>query len=443
MNFKKFLRKFAYAVLGFCIGGWLLFPYTRQLTFGPAIEGVPLCRLQEDFRRDALGPNFVPGPTDRIAKWLKLGGARNTFESLQAEGRVEVLKSLLDDPDPAVRKRAVERLAANSSRSAAVAPVLALLLDDASPEVKKLAMEGLLSAKNKDSSTVPKIVLLADDPDSGCRILAAQAICLLSDDAQLKVSILEKALRDTDMTVVYRALELLDEIRSVSDVPLSHRVRYPGAQARPWTQLVQFQQFQATPALIGALSHLLDSANPGARSHAARTLADFNDAAKSTLPKINALLGDADPLCRVSAAYAVMRMNPESPEPLAIFRQSLQNQDAPVRVAALEVARRLAPLSNRLFSEIVAFASADGDYDLRSHAVAALGSCGRKAVPHLLELMQTAPAPVLVSCIEALGALGKDAHEAIGELRALVNDPHVGAIAKIALSRIDAQYDAK
>ncbi|GEM_PF-6030082 len=446
MNVKKLLRMLAYTMLAVCIAGWLLLPYTRQLTFGPAIEGVPLCRLQADFRRDALGPDFVPGPFDKVANWLKLRGTRNTYEALQAEGRVAILKSLLDDAHPAVRKRAVEKLAANAIWSPDIPPMLALLLDDASREIKKLAMEGLLSAKIKEASAVPKLLLLADDPDRDCRILASQTICVLSDDAQLKVSIVEKALRDADMTVVFRALQLLDELRLVSDLALSYRVRYPNVHALPWRQEKQSEQFQATPALSAALSHLLDNANPEVRSHAARTLAEFGDSARSALPKVNAMLGDADTMCRVSAAYAVMRMNPESPEALAVLRQSLQSQNAQVRIAALGAARLLPPLANTLFSEILAMAAAD-DHDhffpVRVHAVATLGNCGRKAVPHLLKLMQTAPPLMLIACVDALGAVGKDAHEATGVLRALVNDYHVGVAARNALARIDARYLAE
>src|SRR5262245_1263395 len=114
MRKKISLRVLAFLV-AVAVAAALVNPYSRQLIFGPTYQGVPLCAWQDQIRRQTLGEDEHRWLT-KLRKWLEPKADGSVAEKLTREDRIAIWLSLLDDPAPAMRARAVQALWGHRAR---------------------------------------------------------------------------------------------------------------------------------------------------------------------------------------------------------------------------------------------------------------------------------------------------------------------------------------
>ncbi|HKQ32266.1 MAG TPA: HEAT repeat domain-containing protein, partial [Thermodesulfobacteriota bacterium] len=92
------------------------------------------------------------------------------YEEWQLKG----LYAALDDPDPKVRKDALEELSKSGKRSDV--PQLPALLKDENPQVRRIALITAASMGESSRDLIPLLIASLDNPDYGIRYNAASAL---------------------------------------------------------------------------------------------------------------------------------------------------------------------------------------------------------------------------------------------------------------------------
>src|SRR5262245_25946122 len=358
MKFVKPSRKLIYSLMALLLAGWMVIPFTRQLTFGPRIEGLPLCRLQDDLRKSALGSDYRPGFLDKIGQYLRIDEPANGLNLLSDDGRRRVSMSLVDDNHPKVRSYALSALRWHIS----------------SPAV----LDVYLRAR--------------DDSDNQCRLVAADGILRFSDDGALKSNTFARAFNDPDKMVRSAAYwHLGDQADDSTVLRFVPRIVDPVDPKIRSSLIIRIWRVRATPQNMDALTSILK---------------------------------DARSQWRAAAACAAYGRGKHDAETVAVIRSALQGNEGDNRETMNFVA--LVPsLAKGLLPQIVHCAWNHTDIETRWCAIQALGSCGSLGVPYLMEILEAGDARLQVNCIYALGNIGKDAQQAIPQLRAMLKDSRI------------------
>jgi HEAT repeat protein len=164
------------------IVGWMVIPFTRQLTFGPKIEGIPLCQLQNDLCRTALGAEYRPDFLDKIGEYLQLDKPMNALSLLSDDGRRRVNLSMVDDQQPKVRRYALNALQWYVS-SPEVLEAFVRARDDPDPQCRMIAAGGIFHSSNDEPLIMNTFARSFNDPDKLVRSAAYCFLCDKLDDA--------------------------------------------------------------------------------------------------------------------------------------------------------------------------------------------------------------------------------------------------------------------
>jgi hypothetical protein len=174
---------------------------------------------------------------------------------------------------------------------------------------------------------------------------------------------------------------------------------------------------------IGALVEALGSPEAATRWRAAQALGECGEPARGATPALIAALDDADFWVGEAAAVALRKIAGPN-EPLRERRNRGPREPVPVTPAVRSLIDKMRDPATRWM------------------AVVALGEMGpeaRAAVPHLVDALEDADAPVRWDAAKTLGKIGPAAAAAVPTLAALVNDPQDAVVrpyAVVALGRI-------
>lgn len=153
----------------------------------------------------------------------------------------------------------------------------------------------------------------------------------------------------------------------------------------------------------------LDSPDPHLRRTAAQILPVFGDPAKKAIPKIVDVwvkdLKDPDPTVRQFAVRAVLTYGDESKRAYPLVVAALVDRDNGVKANAIQAVGMVALEDPKLM---------------------------RDAVKNLTSLLQGQQGMLRINAALALGAIGPDAREAVGNLVNLTKDPYAWEVRKAA-----------
>lgn len=279
---------------------------------------------------------------------------------------------VLSDPEPAVRRGALEALEhAAATFRRCLGPTLAeVALTDRDFEVRRRAVR-MLPETGREA--VPVLRRLLRDPHVEIRTLAAAGLVRWPEDAAAAVPVVVAGLRTHTESGLGCAALALSQV---------------GPRAKP-----------AVPALRTALEDPADDV----RLWAAIALGQIGPAAREAVPALRRALGDGDPQVRLAAADAWSQIERRPAEAL------------PVLLAALKRGERTD--SNRVGNNL---------YDKYAGAVEPAGALrryGPAASPDLVRLIDDDDLTLLSSwdrIVEVVKDLGPEAGEAVPSLTALL-----------------------
>lgn len=347
-------------------------PYSRQLLFGPRIQGFPLSVWQDDLRR--LGQRAKESSFNGTLKRFGINPPRLDWMRLSDSERETICLSLVDDPKPGVRR--------------AIAWGLALKGPHGPWFQENITLTP--GATSKDAFAA--LLRLLDDANEIVRDSAASNINPYHTSATGAAEQIKAFLINDDPQRRILALEVL------AKCPI---------------------QKDALESYIPVLVKMLDDSDPKVRTAAATQLGSprlrKRRTAKAAVPKLRDCLLDPDPLCRVETAHALWNLQGDQAAVVSIFREALGNPSKEIRRVAINHLRSMVNVCPELWDELARCATNDEDIGVKYWALQDLGNCDRRAVPVLIAIVagRELGTTYYRNALEALGNLGSESKEAV------------------------------
>ena len=413
---RKLLRRGLAFLAVALVTGALVIPYYRQLLFGPTYQGVPLCAWQDRIRRQTLGQddgNWLA----KMKKWVQPKNDPSSKVTLTRSDQIAIWTTLLDDPVPAMRVRAIQALwgspwgsskylthylgrSIHYHRSTAVANVQVLSgwIESSSPSNVStfgellIISDGSWSNFNFDGHAreinpappvAPHLIRMLDDSTPEVRKAAFQALRTQGNEATAAFPRLWDLLDHNDAERRGQAMRTLNAIHP---------------KTRPW---------------LDRLIALLGDASADLRSGAASCLAEWSDRrmAIAAGPALVKLLRDPQATVRLQAASTLGSLGVHRREAIATLRACLRHADVQIRTGAINAL--LDPAAAAVYPDLVRLAQADPDQSVRSTAISALWLGGAQAIPLLASFLQNPQAPLRNAAVQTLYRLGPKARLAV------------------------------
>ncbi|MGH7254603.1 MAG: HEAT repeat domain-containing protein [Nitrospirales bacterium] len=247
------------------------------------------------------------GRTTMLLTLAALAGCYQSPPPAPPEQVVSTLVSLLNDPDPDIRRTAAQSLGKISDPSAA--PALVEHLSDPDPLVRRDSAWalGALGEAALDVAALPLLARL-DDPVEEVKTAAAQALGRMGP-TQTMVELLIEALHHPEATTrreAAQALAWLEPPSAFHALLEALQDRDAGVRQRALAGLGEQADLRALPAFRARLLHDPDA---GVRSEAAFRLGKLGG--KDSVPTLRtALKHDPDPAVRRWAAWALRQLSP-------------------------------------------------------------------------------------------------------------------------------------
>ncbi len=176
----------------------------------------------------------------------------------------------------------------------------------------------------------------------------------------------------------------------------------------------------AVKARIEALVRTLDSPEAATRWRAAQALGESGPAAREASPALIAALDDPDFWVGEAAAVALRKITGATEAPRE-RRNRGPREPLPVAPALKNLIVKMRDPASRWMAIV---------------ALGEMGSEARAAVPHLIEALEDADAPVRWDAAKTLGRIGPAAGSAVPALAALVNDPSDALVRQHAVTAL-------
>ena len=287
---------------------------------GTAIAGIVALVGQQAFspRQLSVIGLAVSGITIVVTWRIRRSYARALAEALRA-GRPSVFEG-----------DAVEGVLVSPDRDAQAVGLALEASADPDPQVRRLAVE-MLAQSAADARARDTLVRLVEDGDA---VVRARAIRALGRAGSLERALLERALDDREAWVRRAAVIALGD--APKDPAITSRLvkltddTDPGVAAACCVALLDGP---ASGEAAGTLQRLLADADPDVRAAALRQLDVASSAAVIEL--VEPMLDDGSPAVRVQAFRTLWSASPETAVTRAV--DALDSQDGAVRDAAFEV----------------------------------------------------------------------------------------------------------
>lgn len=261
------------------------------------VAGEPFYRWRpaSAWRRDLTGGNEAKVSAAVVA----LGESRGRA--------VPVCEWLLADPDPAVRRPAVQALGGMRADAAPAGPALVAALSDPDPLVRKSAVEAVGAVQPDPETAVPILVGLFPDLD------ALLAVGEYGPRAVAAVPRLLDLLRDPNERVRWRAVKVLQKTGGLGVADLRGLLRAdPGSPVREQAAQALGGLGAAAAEAVPELTKGLADEAFGVRRASAWALGRVGPAARPTLEPLRGLAADPNRAVQAAAAEAVKRIGGES-----------------------------------------------------------------------------------------------------------------------------------
>jgi HEAT repeat protein len=338
--------------------------------------------------------------------------------SLAEDEAVKILGDGVGSSDAETRRAAVVKLARLGTRARPATAALTGALRDTDPDIRQHALYALALSGADARPALPALVKLLKDEAAEVRQLAAQALGNLGPAAADAVPDLVRSIEDDHIDVRLRALEALGRVGPPAKgaVPrlmqtLRDENRHSGQPAPPRFQFPA-PAFRPVPLPLAAGSHLL----------AVDALGRIGPDAAAALPQLAELATGNPGALRGAALEALQHLGPAAVPTLA---KGLASRDPSERAASAAALGGVLPASGDAVAPLRA-ALKDDDFEVRRHAVFALGLLGPKAsaaVPDLVRVLAEAPEPELrAQAALALGQIDPAADAAQKVLKAALGD---------------------
>ena len=276
----------------------------------------------------------------------------------EASQAIPLLIDRLDSEDEHIRSWAQQAL--GEMGPAAVAPLVEAMQNAGKPHVLARAAFALEDIGPEAADAVPVLVTALEHPNDQVRRAAADALGAIRSDPARSVPALTKHVDDPSAYVREHAIDAL--------VPFGE------------------QGSGAVPALLARLR-----AEPELAGHAVRALGSIGPASRDVVPLLIPRLASENWSTRVGAMVALQGIGMEVPEAVPLVVEALSDDSDVVRYTAAVTLRTIDPIRFR--------------------------EMGSDLVPPLLEAGHRLDQDQRVGAAAALGDLGKDAAEALPELK--------------------------
>lgn len=339
-------------------------------------------------------------------------GLRGALKGMGAAG-TEALLPLLDDPDPAVRERAVNDLGDFGPQAAAAVPKLVGMLrtedrgDHASSDVISSLRHTLPAI---GAPAVPALTELLESGDPVLRGWAIQALGDIGPDAAPAEPAL---LRLADQGFDFMRVGAADAVCRI-DPKQAERV---------------------LPVLRQGLGKVVafDTTSPAADA--------LGRIGKPAVPTLLDVLKTGNTAARADAARALGKVGPDAADAVPALAEALHDPEPSIRRAALEGLGGVGPAAASATKELMAVYKEDNRAfrQLVADDVRHIGPGARASSPLMIDALKSDDKDLRRYAAQALGAMGSEAADATPALTAALSDESTRLAAAEALWRIEGQ----
>jgi HEAT repeat protein len=335
---------------------------------------------------------------------------------------VPILADRLRDPEPRIRREALQGLASAGRLGSAAAPALVELLEREGPE-----FDTLLAASCLGPSLLPALEKVLKSPNAEARVLAIEAIVDVGPDAHPAIPALVSALRDRDDGVRARAAQALGKFRRHADAIVPALVEALKDGQPSVRRAVTHALLKLGPGARGAndpLRAALRDDDPGVVVGAAKALAALSEKSRDAVEALASLLESDQPQTRAQALHALRRLGPRAASAAKAIDPLLESGSDDERVSAAAALAALDPERADLAAEVLVGVVRSGSKGNSPRwaalCLAEMGPTARAAVPGLVTALEESAGDKPIprgEVIRALGRIGPAAAEAVPALR--------------------------
>ena len=383
---------------------------------------------------------YSPDDQGRQAAWVY------TSSALARSSRAgAALRSALDDKDPRVRAAAAHLLAARPAEAAASVPLLTARLQDPSARVRAAATEALADLGPAASAAFrPLLAILArtddigtpadddrvdEDPDCEgngreASINAARALAAIGGEAKAKmVRLLMAQLNSLEEQARYRAKQIIGSTSLNIDREILRTLSDPRSPRRVKAEILKILSPSRRPdgyarrIVRNAPRTEVLAAVPGLRSLA-------RDGETAVRGEALALLAVIDPPKEGDPATSRPEGRSSSVQRSRTLLASLRDSDDRVRWNAAEKLGVLRAEAKTVVPALREMARTEM-FRVRPNDLVAIREFKEQGQPYHLGVNEGRGDPLRIAAIQALGAFGPEASEAVPDLIAALKDEDV------------------
>lgn len=316
---------------------------------------------------------------------------------------------------------------------------------DAGHEEQLWALDGLAAMGPAAKEAVPAIIrCLEENPDLTVRLRAVSTLGRIGEPVEQVTRALLEAGASPLPEIRYNACLALERL---PDPSVSMLFRAALRDERPWIRLQAAKALAARggqdSATTGTLTELLREDDIELQCDAALTLGKLGAGSTGAVTLMRGMLHHESPKARRIAAHSLGLIGPNAVAASPDLRACLGHKDRDVRRDAISA---LAGIKDTSPETIKALAAAleDSQERVRNQAISALAGIGEKALPSIVEQLQSAHDHARAAACAALGLMGNAASPAADVLlQCLLNDsadnPKINAACALGEIGVDSK----
>lgn len=335
---------------------------------------------------------------------------------------VPAMITSLESKDLARQRDAIQVLSLVGDAAEPAIPVLQKLAESGAREVKGPALVALALAGARPDLVLPLAEGALTDRSAALRQSGAAALASLGVRAQPALASLINALKDKDPTVAADAARAIGSFGGAASTAVEPLITAAG-RPEPVVQEAAVKAIgrlgEVAKGAVPTLAKLLPATQPPLQGAVAAALGAMGASAREALPSLEQGIASDDANTRAAALTAFARIESDNGRKVAILTTALADPAQPVRVAAIgelgKLGRAAEPAAEKLY-ELTENSTE------REQALEVLGGLRIRNVPLLVRALGNSDPYVRQYAAERLGELGKDAKDALPDLRKLLED---------------------
>ncbi len=364
--------------------------------------------------------------------------------------RLEQIGKLLSNEDSDMRSAAARVVSEMGSEAKDLIPQLQKLFGDEDSDVRKAAATAVGKMRSEAKDLIPQLLELLKDQDPDVREAAAIAVGEMGSEAKNLIPQLLELFRDKDSVnlcyalaeavgnIVSEAKDLIPQLQKLLSDDELFCVRRPVAAAVG-------KMGSETKAFIPQLQKLLIDDDSHILAAAATAVGNIGPEGKAFIPQLLKLLSyEYLSSVREAAAIAVGKMGSEAKPFIPQLLELLRDESSFIREAAAEAVGEMGSEAKDLIPQLLELLR-DDDSNVRYTAAIAVGKMGSEAkdlIPQLGKLLADESSFIREAAAEAVGEMGPEAKDLIPQLLKLFDDEEYSDVRKAAATAV-AQMDSE